>query len=317
MSAPSSPPPSTRAGLAGADTWASIAYDVDGPSLEFVRPPFNLDLPLTDAELVGMADGIFPAQVEAAIAAATMPPARPLTEADWATLAGIARAALRVAAPDIPQPDASSESTGRDCGPVERRDGASAPATVPRTVAPSSAPAPRVEDDRDFKVILEFAARGEGPRQVVISVGGDGRSESFRRCDVDDWRDALSDEAPQAVEAFFARCRERPVHPPFRPAPAPGAASSKQHGAGAAKGRPGRRGKGGDSPTSPLLVFTPASVDPDHGAPRPANSEAELLPVPPPTVAGSEAPGMTDDGAIKTPDDGDKPMQQQLSFLFG
>lgn len=314
MIAPASPPPGTRAGLAGADTWASIAYDVDGPSLEFVRPPFNLDLPLTDAELVGMAEGVFPAQIEAAIAAATMPPARALTEADWTTLAGIARAALRAASPDARQPEAPPGL------PVRFEESASpqgdAPPVTNGTLGDTSASSSD-EENRDFKVILEFASRGEGPRQVVISVGGVGRSESFRRCDVDDWREALLTQAPQAVESFFARCLERPVYPPFRPAPALAAASGVKNDTGAAKERPGRRGKGGASATSPLLVFTPAPTDPDPGALRPADSAAESSPVPPPAAIGSEAPGSSDGGAIETPGDDTKPMQQQLSFLFG
>jgi hypothetical protein len=279
--------PGTRAGLAGADTWASIAYDVDGPSLEFVRPPFNLDLPLTDAELVGMADGIFPAHVEAAIAAATMPPSRLLTEADWATLSGIAQAALQVSSSDAPQADA-----------------APGPAGVPAAVVP---PPPRDEGDRDFKIILEFAGRGAGSRQVIISVGGVGRSESFRRCDVDDWRDALFAEAPQVVEAFFARCRERPVYPAYRPDPASGAASGTKSATGAPQERPGRRGKGIGAATSPLLVFTPA----------PSAQEAAPTSVPVPPVAGPAMSGTAADGAPQAPDDSAKPMRQQLSFLFG
>ena len=298
MSASSPPPPGARAGLAGADTWASIAYDVDGPRLEFVRPPFNLDLPLTDAELIGMADGVFPAQVEAAIAAATMPPSRPLTADDWATLAGIARAALRAPSPDAPQADAASVPTG-----------------VPAAVV--SATPLRDEGDRDFKVILEFAARGAGSRQVIISVGGAVRSESFRRCDVDDWRDALLAEAPQVVEAFFARCRERPVYPTYRPAPAAGAASGTKSGTGAPQERPGRRGKGGGAATSPLLVFTPAPTAQDPGAVPRADADAAPTPVPTPPVAGPTTSGTADDGAPQALDDPAKPMRQQLSFLFG
>ncbi len=293
-----SSPPGAGAGLAGADTWASIAYDVDGPSLEFVRPPFNLDLPLTDAELVGMADGVFPAHVEVAIAAATMPPSRPLTEGDWATLAGIARAALRAPSPDAPQADA-----------------ATAPAGVPTAVV--SATTPPDEGDRDFKVILEFAERGAGSRQVIISVGGAGRSESFRRCDVDDWREALLAEAPQVVEAFFARCRERPVHPAYRPDPAADAASGTKSGTGAPQERPGRRGKGGGAATSPLLVFTPAPTAQDPGALPQADADAAPTRVSTPPVAGPAMSGTVADGAPQAPDDPAKPMRQQLSFLFG
>lgn len=322
MIASASPPPGTRATLAGADTWASIGYDVDGPSLEFVRPPFNLDLPLTDAELTGMADGVFPTQVRSAIGAATMPPSRPLTDADWAILAAIARAALQAPSPDALQTDAGLPDRQQDPPPVggiAQPDGAdplpaaealSAIASPPTTLA-------RDEGDRDFKVILEFAERGDGPRQVIISVGGAGRSESFRRCDVDDWRDALLDEAPQVVEAFFARCRERPVYPAHRPHPATDAASGTKSGTGASKERPGRRGKGGAAATSPLLVFTPAPAAPDPGAVLPADAEAAPTSVPPPPVAGPVTPGTAADGVPQAPDDPAKPMRQQLSFLFG
>jgi len=180
-----------------------------------------------------------------------------------------------------------------------------------------SATTPPDEGDRDFKVILEFAVRGAGSRQVIISVGGAGRSESFRRCDVDDWRDALLAEAPQVVEAFFARCRERPVHPAYRPDPASGAASGTKSGTGAPQERPGRRGKGGGAATSPLLVFTPAPSAQDPGAVLHADAEAAPTSVPVPPVAGPAMPGTAVDGAPQAPDDPAKPMRQQLSFLFG
>lgn len=318
----SSPPPGTRAGLAGADTWASIAYDVDGPSLEFVRPPFNLDLPLTDAELVGMADGVFPAQVQSAIGAATMPPSRPLTDTDWATLSAIARAALQAPSPDAPQADASLPDPQQDPPPVAgiaRLNGADpvpAAEALLAIASPTTTPQ-RGEGDRDFKVIVEFAERGAGARQVIISVGGAGRSESFRRCDVDDWRDALLAEVPQAVEAFFARCRERPVYPTYHPDPAVGASSGPKGGTGAPKERPGRRGKGGGAATSPLLVFTPPPTAPNPGADLSADAEATPPSVPAPPAAGSATPGTAPDGAPQAPDDPAKPMRQQLSFLFG
>ncbi|HET8627944.1 MAG TPA: hypothetical protein VFL91_11020, partial [Thermomicrobiales bacterium] len=102
MTAPPPAPPSARAELAGPDTWASIAYDVDGPSFEFVRPPFNFNIPLTDDELRGMAAGVFPEQVEAALASAALPPATPLTEADWEAFRRIAQAALDMPSPVVP-----------------------------------------------------------------------------------------------------------------------------------------------------------------------------------------------------------------------
>ena len=324
MIAPSSPPPGTRAGLAGADTWASITYDVDGPSLEFVRPPFNLDLPLTDAELAGMVDGVFPAHVEAAIAAATMPPSRPLTEADWATLSAIARAALQTPSQDAPQPDAAPGSPARPAGPADRREDPPPVAEIARHDAANSSPVPEGvrsaiaspellpptcdEGDRDFKVILEFAERGAGPRRVVISAGGAGRSELFRSCDVDDWRDALLTESPQVVEAFFARCRERPVYPAYHAAPASGAATEPQVGTRAPKDRPGRRGKGGGAAASPLLVFTPA----------PAASDPDATPSRGPLLSELEpaTPGPVPDGTPPATDEPAKPMRQQLAFLF-
>lgn len=319
MIASAPPPAGTRATLAGADTWASISYDVGGPSLEFVRPPFNLDLPLTDAELAGMADGVFPAQVRDAIGVATMSPARPLTEADWATLSAIARAALQAPDAEAPQPNAATASPEQPAGLADRRE-EPVPATeaAPSPVGPPTAsPTARDEGDRDFKVILEVAERGTGPRRVVISVGGAGRSESFRSCDVDDWRDALIAEAPRAVEAFFARCRERPVHPEYRPAHATGAAPKPQGGTSASKEQPGRRGKGGAAPTSPLLVFTPAPASPDPGASHPASPDAAPLPTPSLPNSGPTLPKTAPAGEIQAPDDATKPIRQQLSFLFG
>ncbi len=320
MIAPPPAPPGaeTATGQIGTDTWASITYDVDGPSLAFSRPPFNLDIPLTDDEVRDMGAGVFPEQVEAALAAATLPPARPLTEADWAALGRIAREAL-----DPPPPADPSGDTPHAPGP---RHGATAPGAVDAapTVAtgpPHADPPPPPSDgqaDRDFTVILEFAARGEGPRQVVISVGGSGRSESFRRCAVDDWREVFLAEVPGAVEAFLDRCREQPVHPAYRAVPSAQAVSRSSPDAEVARAKGGRRGKGTPAAIPPLLASTPRSGTATDDARRADDAgPSGLSPVPPTPADGATPVPPTTGESPSPPADPIEPVRTQLSLLFG
>ncbi len=334
MIAPPPAPPGaeTATGQIGTDTWASITYDVDGPSLAFSRPPFNLDIPLTDDEVRDMGAGVFPEQVEAALAAATLPPARPLTEADWAALGRIAREALDPPPPADPSGDTppapglrhgDPAAVGRAAAPqpVAVAPMGAASTTPGATGPPHAAPPPPPTDgqaDRDFTVILEFAARGEGPRQVVISVGGSGRSESFRRCAVDDWREVFLAEVPGAVEAFLDRCREQPVHPAYRAVPSAQAVSRSSPDAEVARAKGGRRGKGTPAAIPPLLASTPRSGTATDDARRADDAgPSGLSPVPPTPADGATPVPPTTGESPSPPADPIEPVRTQLSLLFG
>ena len=290
MIAPS--PPGAQAAPDHSNTWATINYNVDGPSLEFVHPPFNLNIPLTDEELRGMAAGTFPEQVEAALGSATLPPARPLTADDWAALSRIARDALDATAPVVPIQAGAPADELDDADAI----GGSTPAGTP--------PPGDAQADREFKVILEFAERGAGPRQVVISVGGASRSETFRCCAVGDWRDALVIEAPRAIEAFIERCREQPVYPTYRPATPAQATTQPKTVNGVAQAKSGRRGKNATTVSPPLTSFTPQAEADPTAVERPARTEPATVTSP------RDASPMLSPEPIE-------PVRKQLSFLFG
>lgn len=318
---PATPGAETDTGQIGTDTWASITYDVDGPSLEFSRPPFNLDIPLTDDEVRDMGAGVFPEQVEAALAAATLPPARPLTEADWAALGRIARAALDPPPPADPPGDTAPPPGLRHGDPAAVAPDIVDAAPTVATDPPHADPPPLPTDDQadlDFKVILEFATRGEGPRQVVISIGGSGRSESFRRCAVDDWREVFLAEVPGAVEAFLDRCREQPVYPTHRAAPSAQAVSRSSPDAEVARAKGGRRGKGTPAAIPPLLAFIPRSGTPTDDAGR-ADAAGPSGPPPVPAIRadGATLVPPTTGGSLAPPADPIEPVRTQLSLLFG
>jgi len=335
MIAPAPAPPNTRVELGGPDAWAAIGYDVDGPSFEFVRPPFHLDIPLTDDELRGMAAGTFPEQVEAALASATLPPAPALTAADWDSFRRIAGAALAPFPSSGADPDEAAGAYTPVADPPASAATADHPAlavTVPTADAPSAtrnapetkgAEPPIDQPDasqanRDFKVILEFTGRGEGPRQVVIGVGGTGRSESFRCCVVEDWREAFSAVAPAVVEAFFDRCRALPVHPAHQPAPPAGTVSpAKPTAKAVGKEQATRRGKAATA-TPPLMVFTPQPADAagderlgsDGGASKPVSDTiVQAVAMTPAVPDPGEPPAATTESAW--------PTRTQLSLLFG
>ena len=115
--------------------------------------------------------------------------------------------------------------------------------------------------DRDFKVIIEVAACGDGPREVVYSVGGTGRSVLFRAAVVEgDWR-TVFEGARAAAEDFFALRREQPLHPTHTPYTPP------------AKAAAAPKGKGNEQDRT-----TPKPADGVRGAPAAAKSGTRPAP---------------------------------------